>query len=87
MKLPPLPEQAAWMFNEFDEEGPKFYYTADQMREYAAAAIEAYKASLNPVAWTGTGVLTRMPIIALDGEPRSDACSPWFPLYRLDDQP
>jgi hypothetical protein len=77
-----------------------FAFTADQMRDYAIAAVEAYKASRVPVAW---GVpderpTARQPFLSLlhqlpqDGGIDGRRKTPLYPamlvpLYRLDDQP
>jgi hypothetical protein len=55
------------------------------MREYALAAVEAYKASLKPVAWITAphGVLRYDPDFRLTGPQTLD----WkLPLYRLDEE-
>ena len=89
MKLPPLPTGGL-----FDES--VMVWTAEQMCEYATAAIEAnrasvieaYKASLKPVAY--------MSPEWVKGKHWPDDCftlpeqsipEDWVPIYRLDDQP
>jgi len=65
---------------------PCLCYTDDQMLNYALAAIEAYKASLKPVAWIGGphGAIRADPEYRLTGPQTLD----WkLPLYLLDDQP
>ena len=83
MKLPPLPHRSSW--ERSYESGTTFdLFTEKQMREYAAAAIEAYKASLKPVAWIMAphGVLRYDTDFGLKGPQSLD----WrLPLYLLDD--
>jgi hypothetical protein len=60
------------------------WYDADQMHAYALAAVEAYKASLQPVAWVDNdGFLNR----AKDINTENALNWGWIPLFRLDDQP
>ena len=87
--LPPLPNRSAW---DLSESGVTFdLFTADQMRDYALAAVKAYKASLKPVAymdpewvkgklWPDSCFMDPTD----DGPPEEED---WLPLYRLDDQP
>jgi hypothetical protein len=56
-------------------DGDWTFFDEDQLRDYALAAVEAYKASLKPAAWAGSsGGLHKHP------QPGTK------PLYRLDDQ-
>jgi hypothetical protein len=82
--LPPLPEPATSVA--YIGRPVLGYYSPDQMRDYALAAIEAYKASLRPVAWIGGphGAIRADPEYRLTGPQTLD----WkLPLYLLDDQP
>ena len=84
MKLPPVPT--------FDLGSPQDI--CNKMREYATAAIEAnrasvieaYKASLKPVAWVIPGDDNARPDGWLDAKCFKDGEFS-LALYRLDDQP
>jgi hypothetical protein len=51
--MPPLPAKQV-VYTQMPDDyryGHKYAHTAKQMRDYALAAVEAYKASLKPVAY------------------------------------
>jgi hypothetical protein len=81
-ELPPLPAQAMEML-EYDHTFSALY-TAKQMREYAAAAIEAYKKSLVPVAWTTMPDADDWDFVSGELDPNGMLDGTWFPVYRLD---
>ena len=55
----------------------------DETEQSAPPGIVRVDRPVRPRAWVGRGVLTGEEFAALDGEPRSDACGPWEPLYAL----
>jgi hypothetical protein len=56
------------------------------IRDYALAAVEAYRRSRKPVAWTPKTEKTTAPYLVSE-PPQVAKDWKWIPVYRLDDQP
>jgi hypothetical protein len=64
--LPPLPEFTGWIgANDQDPDAGEMGYTADQMREYAIAALRSMPAE--PVAWMWEHVLNDTGVVRSTG--------------------
>jgi hypothetical protein len=85
--IPPLPEPATSVA--YIGRPVLGYYSPDQMRDYALAAIEAYRKSLKPVAWINRwpNEEARKAWELTEYEPWPHAMREIIPVYRLDDQP
>lgn len=60
-EFPPLPNCALQMFAGICDDKPRTYYTADQMREYARAALGQQPAQAEPVVPEGFAIVPLEP--------------------------